>query len=106
MLVVGDDLSLPFGQIRLRAKGSSGGHNGLKSIIAHLGTEDFPRLRIGIGQSKGDTVRHVLGEFRASEKKELEVVINKAVKGCLMWLNKGVVQAMDQLNRRMEDGKK
>ena len=67
VLVVYDDLDLPLGKIRLRLSGSAGGHNGMKSIISHLGTQNFPRVRIGIGKSTGekDTISHVLGKFSA-----------------------------------------
>jgi PTH1 family peptidyl-tRNA hydrolase len=74
VLVLVDDLALPFGTLRLRAKGSDGGHNGLKSIIETTGRSDFPRLRFGIGDSfgKGQQVDYVLGEWEQSERKNLE----------------------------------
>jgi PTH1 family peptidyl-tRNA hydrolase len=107
MLVVSDDLSLDFGQVRIRERGSDGGHNGLRSVIESLGTRDFARLRMGIGFSPqgGDTVDYVLGEFQRSEKKELEGFIDQAVECCLVWLREGTRKAMDQFNRRNGHGK-
>ncbi len=78
VLVVVDDLDLPFGQLRLRPFGGSGGHNGLKSLEQHLGTSHFARLRIGIGRSKDPTVDHVLGEFNLEEAKALPQILEEA----------------------------
>ncbi len=102
MLVVSDDLSLDFGQIRIRERGSDGGHNGLKSIVGFLGTRDFARLRMGIGAAPQgrDAADYVLGEFSRSEKKELEGFVDQAVECCLVWLRDGISKAMDQFNRR------
>lgn len=107
MLVVSDDLSLDFGRVRIRERGSDGGHNGLRSVIESLGTRDFARLRMGIGSSSkgGDTVDYVLSRFQGSEKKELEGFIDQAVECCLVWLRDGTRKAMDQFNRRNEYGK-
>lgn len=97
IFVIADDLSLPAGTMKLRPKGSSGGHNGLKSIIAHLGGEDFPRLKIGIG--RGDqVVDHVLGHFG---EEEWELVANMMEKGrdcAFCWLDYGVDEAMNRYN--------
>jgi len=100
VLVICDDFHLNFEQIRLRAKGSDGGHNGLGSIIRHLGTEQFARLRMGIGQptNKKDTVDYVLEEFNKKEKKSLDNFIDEAISCCLTWLRKGIHVAMDQYN--------
>ena len=67
VLVIYDDISLEVGTLRIREKGSAGGHNGIKSIIAHLGSDVFPRIKIGVGQPKGDLVNHVLGNFSKEE---------------------------------------
>src|SRR5918998_1586969 len=75
LLVVVDDIDLPFGATRLRARGGSGGHNGLKSIIAELGTEEFSRLRIGIGRGPGHAVRQVLTRFSSDEERFLPELI-------------------------------
>ena len=76
IIVVYDDMSLDFGDIRIREKGSSGGHNGIKSIISHIG-EEFIRIKCGIGAKKEDAVEHVLGEFSQSEQKELVEFLEK-----------------------------
>lgn len=102
MLVVSDDLSLDFGQIRIRERGSDGGHNGLRSVIGSLGTRDFARLRMGIGAAPEghDAADYVLGGFSRSEKKELEGFVDQAAECCLVWLRDGISKAMDQFNRR------
>lgn len=105
ILVVCDDVSLPFREMRLRPKGSSGGHNGLKSIIQHLGTNEFARLRLGVGHPGENMVEFVLGEFNSIEKKVLNQYIDEAKTACLEWLNKGTHHTMELVNRRKEHGK-
>jgi peptidyl-tRNA hydrolase, PTH1 family len=102
VLVVYDDLDLPLGKIRLRLSGSAGGHNGMKSIISHLGTQDFPRVRIGIGKSAGekDTISHVLGKFSVIETPIVSEVIQLVNDSIEMSLKKGVEQAMSLYNSR------
>ena len=104
MLVIVDDADLPLGQIRLRASGGSGGHNGLRSIIEALGgAEGFPRLRIGIGRSGSageDITGHVLGEFAAREREPAERAIEIAVDAVACCLREGLTTAMNQFNRR------
>lgn len=102
ILVVCDDLDLPFGQVRLRARGSAGGHNGLKSIIASLGSTEFARLRGGIGrpQDHKGTVDFVLDHFSAPEKKQLPEYLKTAVECCEVWIKDGVDEAMSQFNKR------
>ena len=102
VLVVYDDLDLPLGKIRLRLSGSAGGHNGMKSIISHLGTQNFPRVRIGIGKSAGekDTISHVLGKFSAVETpivSEVIYLVNDAIE---MSLKQGMEKAMSLYNSR------
>ncbi len=101
LLVILDDLALPLGKMRLRAKGSSGGHNGLESIIYQLQTEDFARLRLGIGtpETKGETVPHVLGEFSAEEKKTAEEMLEKAALVIEIGYQKGYREALNFLSR-------
>jgi PTH1 family peptidyl-tRNA hydrolase len=78
-LIVLDDIALPTGKLRLRRRGSSGGHNGLQSVLDHLGTSDLPRLRIGIGQAEpGGAIGHVLGRFKPDEKNEFEETLQRA----------------------------
>lgn len=102
MLVVVDDVNLPFGRLRLRETGSAGGHNGLKSIIEHMGTQEFPRLRIGVGVNKAeDTLTdHVLGSFRPEERAELHAVIARAADGVTAFLEGGVIPAMNEVNKK------
>ena len=101
ILLIVDDLDLPFGTLRMRARGSSGGHNGLKSLIEVLG-EDFPRLRIGIGRDhEGDAINHVLSAFSEAERKELSDVVERAVLGVETWLSDGVTPAMNRINAKV-----
>lgn len=109
VLVVYDDMDLPLGRLRLRLSGSAGGHNGIKSIIAHLGTQDFPRLRIGIGKARvaGDrpTISHVLGKFTPEEQPILRDVLTLAEDALAMSLRQGVEKAMSLYNgRSVESG--
>lgn len=78
VLVVFDDTALPLGDLRMRRTGSAGGHNGLRSIIAHLGTEDIPRLRVGIGAAKGTLHNHVLGKFSDDELPAVHLAVERA----------------------------
>jgi len=105
VLVVCDDLDLPFGQVRLRAKGSAGGHNGLKSIIGSLGSNEFARLRGGIGRphERKETVEFVLDHFSGQEKKQLPQHLKTAVECCQVWIKQGVNEAMSQFNKRKSD---
>lgn len=102
VLIVCDDFNLDFGQIRLRGKGSDGGHNGLSSVIERLGTERFARLRIGIGRPTGrkDVVDYVLEEFTKKEKEGLDRVIDDTVACCQAWIHEGIEAAMDRYNRK------
>ncbi len=106
VLVVYDDMDLPLGRLRLRPSGSAGGHNGMKSVIAHLGTQDFPRLRIGIGSTeKGDerdeaVISHVLGKFAPAEKKLVNTSLEWAVDAIEMALKQNVEKAMSLFNGR------
>ncbi len=100
ILVVLDDFQLPFGTLRFRKKGSAGGHNGLKSIIAELGTENFARLRIGIGNHFEDPVEFVLSDFTQQEIEGLKQLLPVTYKGIVAWVNEGIEQAMNQFNRQ------
>lgn len=107
VLVVYDEMDLPVGKLRMRLSGSAGGHNGMKSAIAHLGTQDFPRLRLGIGNpklaksgSQSDTVSHVLGAFSGVEAQLLPGVIQLAVEAIELSLKQGVEKAMSLYNNR------
>ncbi len=97
-LVVVDDLDLPFGTLRMRADGSSGGQNGLKSLIGVLGT-GFPRLRVGIGRDhEGDAIDRVLSEFSPDEAAALAGIVERAVEGVELWLDQGIAAAMNRVN--------
>ena len=105
LLVVVDDMDLPLGKLRLRASGSAGGHNGLRSTISHLGTQDFPRLRIGIGapglnpvERKQRTVGHVLGRFEPAEQPLLESVLAEVEAGIGLIQRLGLERAGNRLN--------
>jgi peptidyl-tRNA hydrolase, PTH1 family len=102
IIVVVDDIDLPFGWIRLRARGGSGGHNGLKSIIAELGTDTFSRMRIGIGRGPGHATRQVLSRFTADEERVLPTVIQAAADCVLEWERNGIINAMNRCNRAPE----
>jgi len=101
LLVVYDDLDLPLGTIRLRADGSDGGHNGIASIIRSLKTNTFPRLRIGISRpASGPTVPYVLSRFNATERRELEDILDRTSDAILVWIREGLVSAMNQFNQK------
>ena len=105
LLVVTDDFNLPFGQLRFRPQGSAGGHNGLASVIEQLGDDHFSRLRIGVGAPNGSSTDHVLGNFSKEETKALKALVEAAAEGCQVWLTEGINIAMEQYNKRKNDGK-
>ncbi|HWD20839.1 MAG TPA: aminoacyl-tRNA hydrolase [Verrucomicrobiae bacterium] len=101
LLVAVDDADLPFGQIRLRPEGSSGGHHGLESIESQLGARDYPRQRLGIGRRAGDDRQirdYVLGRFAAAEREMLEMILARAEQQAECWLKAGIKEAMNQFN--------
>ena len=105
LLVLVDDMDLPLGRLRLRAKGSAGGHNGLRSTIQHLSTEMFPRLRIGIGapaetpvERKARTVSHVLGHFGKDEQDTVKQVLNEVLDGLQLIQRLGIERAGNSIN--------
>jgi PTH1 family peptidyl-tRNA hydrolase len=101
MLVVVDDADLALGQIRLRGEGSSGGHHGLESVEAQLGTREYPRLRLGIGRREEDgrqISNYVLGQFAAAERPAVEEVLDRACRQVECWLDAGMKQAMNNFN--------
>jgi PTH1 family peptidyl-tRNA hydrolase len=100
LLVICDDIALFFGQMRLKAKGSAGGHNGLKSVEAHLGTLEYPRLRIGVGdRTQGDLAEHVLGKFTEEERAKIPGVVEKGEKTLEIWIKEGIDSAMRFANQ-------
>jgi peptidyl-tRNA hydrolase, PTH1 family len=100
VLVLYDDLDLPLGKMRMRLSGSAGGHNGMKSLIGHLGTSEFPRLRIGIGKSNDETISHVLGKFMPAEATVVSEVLDLAADAVEWSLREGVEKAMSKYNGR------
>ncbi len=99
LLVIYDDLDLPLGKIRLRPKGSAGGHHGMESILAHLGSSDFPRLRVGIGRPNPDAdIDHVLGAFTDDERAVMEETLTRAAAAVEVWVQEGLEAAMNQFN--------
>ncbi|MBW4495880.1 MAG: aminoacyl-tRNA hydrolase [Oscillatoria princeps RMCB-10] len=105
VLVIYDDMDLPLGRLRLRLSGSAGGHNGMKSTIAHLGTQNFPRLRIGIGKPKEQdsdsaTVSYVLGKFSSAETQLVSEVLQIVADAVELSLKQGVEKAMNLYNSR------
>jgi PTH1 family peptidyl-tRNA hydrolase len=100
VLIVLDELDLPFGTVRLRASGSAGGHNGLGSIIEQLGSVDVPRLRVGIGRSGVAARARVLSRFNPSEVDELPDIVQRATGCCLIWLEEGIIPAMNRCNQK------
>lgn len=100
LFVVVDEAALPFGRLRARARGSAGGHNGLKSVIERLGTTDFPRLRLGVGRGDGrrDLADHVLAKFERGEQAELETLIARAADAAEMFAAEGISKVMNAYN--------
>jgi len=103
MLVVVDDFQIPFGQLRLKLKGSHGGHNGLRSIQNHLQTSEYSRLRVGLGDplNKDLITEFVLGKFTSAEQKKLPQIIHSSSDCIKLWAERGIEQAMEQFNRRI-----
>ena len=106
VMVVLDDLALPCGKIRIRAGGSSGGHNGLKDIERALGTSQYPRLRIGIDPPPPRVPQrdYVLGKFSAEQRKEIDGSLNRAAGAVATWIEKGISAAMNQFNAVEDEG--
>lgn len=104
LLVICDDLNLGFGTVRLRKKGSDGGHNGLKNIIETIGTQDFARIRIGIGNDfeKGNQIDFVVGELSPQEKEQIDPIALRVIKGIQTWAFEGADRAMNELNVRQK----
>ncbi|QGM31853.1 aminoacyl-tRNA hydrolase [Bacillus sp. N3536] len=100
LVVIYDDLDLQVGKLRLRQKGSAGGHNGIKSIIQHLGTQEFNRIRIGIDRPKNGmkVPDYVLSDFTKEEKIEIEIATQKSADACEQWFNKSFLEVMNIFN--------
>ena len=101
MLVIYDDAALPLGRLRFREQGSAGGHNGIKSIMEHLGTDAFPRLKIGIGESHpGNMTGHVLGKFSPDEQPLVENTLATALEAVQLARSQGVAVAANRFHTR------
>lgn len=98
ILVVVDELDLPYGVLRMRERGSAGGHNGLASVIQQLGTNEFPRLRIGIGRGRSSATAQVLSRFSPDEQQSLPEVIEQAADASVLWVTDGAVAVMNKIN--------
>ena len=101
LLVIYDDMDMPVGRLRLRQKGSAGGHNGLKNIIAHLGTDQFPRIRVGVGapqHPEHEMVDWVIGGFTTAERKVVDEAVGRAVDAAVCVIEKGVQEAQNRFN--------
>ena len=101
VLVISDDVALPLGKLRIRAGGSAGGHNGLKNIIAHLGTDQFPRIRVGVGapaHPDHEMVDWVIGNFTPQERKTVDAAVEKALDAAECLIEKGVQEAQNRYN--------
>ena len=103
LLVIFDDVSLDVGQIRIRKKGSAGGHNGIKNIIAHLGTNVFQRIKVGVGEKpkEYDLADYVLGHFSKAEKEEMEEGYKHVIEAVELILQGGIDSAMNQFNKKV-----
>lgn len=104
LIVIYDDISLAPGQIRIRKKGSAGGHNGIKNIIAHLGTQVFPRIKVGVGEKpkKYDLADYVLSHFTKAEREEMEEGYQKAIQAVEKILAGEMEAAMNEFNRKVK----
>ena len=100
VFVVTDDVALPLGRLRARREGGAGGHNGLKSLIQHLGTQAFPRMRVGVGRGddRRDLADHVLGRFEAGERDIVSAAVLRAADATEMFLREGIERAMSAFN--------
>ncbi|MGH2752374.1 MAG: aminoacyl-tRNA hydrolase [Actinomycetota bacterium] len=102
LVVLHDEIDIPFGEVRIKVGGGTAGHNGLKSIVNHLGTKEFVRLRLGVGRPRGssDTVGHVLDGFSPAERKELPFLVSEGADAVERIVEVGVERAMNEINTR------
>lgn len=105
LIVIYDDISLDVGQLRIRAKGSAGGHNGIKNIIAHLGGQVFPRIKVGVGEKppKYDLADYVLGHFGKAEQEKMDEGFDDAIKAVAQIVSGDIESAMNQFNRKKKE---
>lgn len=98
IIVIYDDISLPIGRFRIREKGSAGGHNGIKSIINHLGTNNFSRIKIGVGEPKGNLVNHVLGKFSKADNEIISEILQAVAGATETMIEDDIREAMNKYN--------
>lgn len=98
IIVIYDDISLDVGKIRIRTKGSAGGHNGIKNIVLHLASDEFPRIKVGVGEPVGDLVNYVLGKFSNDERDKIEDVLNIVTEAVECMVASSVENAMNKFN--------
>ena len=105
LIVIYDDISLNPGQLRIRKKGSAGGHNGMKNIIAHLGTSEFPRIKVGVGEKppQMDLKDYVLSRFSKGEQEQMEEAFGEAAEAAVMMLREGPDSAMNHFNTKKKE---
>lgn len=105
MMIIFDDISLAPGNIRVRKKGSAGGHNGIKSIIAHTGTQNFMRIKVGVGEKPDgwDLADHVLGHFSSEDRKKIDEAIKDAISAAVLMMQGDVEQAMNLYNAKKQE---
>ncbi len=103
VLIIYDDMALPFGRLRLRAQGSAGGHNGLISVLGALGDLHVPRLRIGIGKPPGSMINYVLGHLSGDEREGLPEILNRVEAAVDSWLNTDIQKAMSYVNKNNDE---
>ena len=103
IIVVSDEMALPPGSVRIRQSGSAGGHNGLKSVIAHLGTDRFPRIRLGIGEPEHEPVDWVLGHFTGHDAEAMSAACENAAKAAVCYICEGPDKAMSKYNVRAKN---
>lgn len=104
ILIVCDDVNIPLGTLRLRASGGPGGHHGLESCLAQLGTQDVPRLRVGVGRAgmPNDLTEFVLSAFDRDERPRLDEALARAVEACEVWIDEGIHAAMNTANPTLQ----
>jgi PTH1 family peptidyl-tRNA hydrolase len=98
LLIVCDDINLPLGKLRIRARGTHGGHNGLRDIQNHLGTTEYARLRIGVDAPRDDAIDHVLGRFRPTEQAVIDDAVALAAQAVMVWVDQGIEACMNRFN--------
>lgn len=100
LIVVHDEIDIPFGEVRIKLGGGTAGHNGLASIVNHLSTKEFTRVRVGVGRPRGQGVDHVLGEFSGAQRKELPDLVSRGADAVERILEVGAERAMNEINTR------